>query len=376
MMMLWRDDWLGQVKSELESGQVTTQAALDAVIVKADLALARGPFSVTHKTGFSGDRDIHDYYSQGPYWWPDPESADGLPYIRRDGKVNPEKYGDAFDSNRRHEMVQDVVALTLAGFFTGDSRYLDHAARQIRTWFTDPLTAMNPNMNYAQAVPGRSAGRAAGIIDSRSFIRVAESASLLHKLGSLNEQDMAALRAWFGQLALWLQTSEIGVKEGNAKNNHGTFYDLQVAVFSWFSNDGETAREIVARFCEVRVKQQVKADGRMPHELARTKPFHYTVFNLQAMLNMALFAERLDVKMLPDGCTTDHRIQRAVDYVSGLGPNYRDWPDLSDARVHERAFELLLFMYQLTGDERYHRKAMEASHLFGQSVIHLLIPSQ
>ena len=122
VMMLWRDDWLQQVRSAMESNPGATHPALDAIITEADLALSRGPYSVTDKTGFPKDRDIHDYYSQAPYWWPDPEKADGLPYIRRDGDVNPDKYSDAFDSKRKSEMVQDVVALTLAGYFTSDSR--------------------------------------------------------------------------------------------------------------------------------------------------------------------------------------------------------------------------------------------------------------
>ena len=260
VMMLWRDDWLQQVRSEMESNPGATHPALDAVIADADLALSRGPYSVTDKTGLPEDQDIHDYYSQAPYWWPDPEKADGLPYIRRDGEVNPDKYSDAFDSKRKSEMVQDVVALTLAGYFTADSRYLDHAARQVRTWFTDSRTAMNPNMQYAQSIPGRSAGRATGIIDSRSFVRIIESASVLHRLHALNDEDMAALKKWFGQLALWLKTSANGVKEGEARNNHGTFYDLQLAVFSWFSGDGHISREIVVRFCDTRVKRQVDAD--------------------------------------------------------------------------------------------------------------------
>jgi len=376
IMMVWRDGWLQQVKSEMDSGQSTALPAINAVTAKADLALSRGPFGVTDKTGFPEDRDIHDYYSQGPYWWPDPEKADGLPYIRRDGEVNPEKYSDALDSNRRHAMVEDVVALTLAGFFTGDSRYLDHAALEIRTWFTDPRTAMNPNMQYAQSIPGRSAGRSTGIIDSRSFVRIVESASLLYQLDALNKTDMASLKAWFGQLALWLKTHENGIKEGLAENNHGTFYDLQLAVFSWFSGDRQTAREVTARFCDIRVERQVDTDGRMPHELARTRPFHYSVFNLQAMVNMALFAERMGEKMLPDNCTADHRMQGAVKYLADLGSSDRDWPDRPTDPAYEPVFELLWSMHLLTGDTRYHNMAMDTGRTFEQAVIHLLLPTQ
>ena len=376
MMMLWQVELLQQVKSKMESSDTEIQQALDAIVARAKLALSRGPYSVTDKTDFPEDRDIHDYYSQGPYWWPDPEQPDGLPYIRKDGEVNPEKYSDALDSNRRHDMTEDVVALTLAGFFTRDDRYLDHAANQIRTWFTEPGTAMNPNMSYAQSIPGRSTGRATGIIDSRSFIYVVESALVLHSLGVLNEQEMERLRAWFGQFSIWLKTSVNGIKEGRAKNNHGTFYDLQLGVFSWFSGDLQTAREVVSHFCEKRVKPQIGSDGRMSHELARTRPFHYSVFNLKAMVNMALLAERVGAPLLLQGCTEDYRVKLAVEYLVDLSSEGRDWPEQPTAPEYQSVFELLLMMHRLTGDKQYLDKAAETNHAFRQSVVHLLLPPQ
>ena len=58
VMMLWRDDWLQQVRSEMESNPGATHPALDAVIADADLALSRGPYSVTDKTGFPEDQQV------------------------------------------------------------------------------------------------------------------------------------------------------------------------------------------------------------------------------------------------------------------------------------------------------------------------------
>lgn len=45
-------------------------------------------FSVFNKE--KTDCDANDYVSLARYFWPDPNTPNGLPYIRRDGHVNPE----------------------------------------------------------------------------------------------------------------------------------------------------------------------------------------------------------------------------------------------------------------------------------------------
>jgi hypothetical protein len=372
VMMLWRGDGLQAVKSGIESGRTEALPALDAVTRHAKEALARGPYSVVDKTNFAGD-DIHDYYSQGPYWWPDPDSPDGLPYIRRDGQVNPEKYGDGFDSKRRHDMTLDVTALTLAGYFTGDRHYLEHAARQIRTWFIAPETLMNPNMDYAQSIPGRSAGRPAGIIDSRAFVYSIDAALTLHQLDALNDDDLATLKSWFERMAHWLETSEIGQGERAAKNNHGTFYDLQLASFHWFAGNREAARQVIDRFCETRISPQVEPDGSQPLELARTKPYHYSLFNLQAMINMALLARRMQLDTDDPGCSMEDGIRRGLEYVAGRPEATMQWPSGSGNSPAERQFQLQVLYKFLAGPDDGRDPFPRSRDMFQSSVIHLLI---
>ena len=374
VMMLWRGDGLQAVRAGIESGRSVALPALDAVTRHAEEALARGPYSVVDKTGFTGG-DIHDYYSQGPYWWPDPDAPDGLPYIRRDGQVNPEKYGDGFDSKRRHDMTLDVTALTLAAYFTGDRRYLEHAARQIRTWFITPETLMNPNMNYAQSIPGRSAGRPAGIIDSRAFVYVIDAALTLHQLGAFSDDDLAALKSWFERMAHWLETSEIGQGERAAKNNHGTFYDLQLASFHWFAGNREAATQVIDRFCETRISPQVAADGSQPHELARTKPYHYSLFNLQAMINMALLARRMQLDTDDSRCSMEDGIRRGLEYVAGLPEAAMHWPSGSGDSLADRRFQLRVLYEFLAGTNDRPDPVPQSRDMFESSVIHLLIPT-
>ena len=375
VMMLWRSDGLHAVRAGLEAGRSDATPALNAIIRHADEALTRGPYSVVHKTGFRGG-DIHDYYSQGPYWWPDPESPDGLPYIRRDGQTNPEKYGDAFDSRRRHDMTRDVTALTLAGYFTGERRYLDHAALQIRTWFITPDTRMNPNMDHAQSIPGRSAGRPPGIIDSRAFVYIIDAALTLHDLGALNDEDLATLQAWFGRMAQWLETSDNGRGERAARNNHGTYYDLQLAAFHWFAGNTEAAARVVDRFCETRIAPQLAADGSQPHELARTRPYHYSLFNLQAMANVMLLARRMQLDTDAAECSIEDGIRRGLAYVAGHPATGMDWPAGPGDNAGRGLYELLVLYHYLAGPDHGRDPALHPRGAFESAMIHLLLPTE
>jgi hypothetical protein len=57
----------------------------------ADKALREKPFSVVEKTTLPPSGDRHDYLSLAPYAWPDPRRPSGLPYLIRDGEINPER---------------------------------------------------------------------------------------------------------------------------------------------------------------------------------------------------------------------------------------------------------------------------------------------
>lgn len=216
---------------------VQAQAALQK---KADLALKHPLFSVMDKTLVAASGDKHDYYSFPPYWWPNPDTKDGLPYIRKDGQTNPDANSDATDKNRLVKMSNDVSTLALAWYFTQDNRYAQKAAAQLKSWFIDPQTRMNPNLQYAQAIPGINTGRGIGIIDSRALVEVVDAIALLQSSEALNENDVSALKQWFGEYYQWMTTSQNGFEEDNWHNNHGSYFDMQAATFALFS--GKTDR--------------------------------------------------------------------------------------------------------------------------------------
>ena len=233
----WRLELLEQAKARLVSGDAVLQPALARLVADADAALQAGPFSVVNKTRLPVSGDVHDYFSYGPYWWPDPDKVDGLPYIRRDGEVNPESRDANSDRPALAAMTEAVVALVLAFFFTDKPVYAERVALLLRTWFLDPVTRMNPHLDYAQAIPGRVDGRGIGIIDTTRWIALVDAMGLLAASSAWTEADKAGMQTWFSEFVDWLLNSKNGQDEAQQHNNHGSWYDAQVAAYAFFLVD-------------------------------------------------------------------------------------------------------------------------------------------
>lgn len=299
-------------------------AILDAVRSEGDKALTEGPFSVMDKKELPPSGDKHDYMSLAPYWWPNPATKDGLPYIRRDGETNPERYKVPDDGNF-NKLQNAVHALALAYYFTGKEEYAARAALLLRTWFLDPATRMNPNLNYAQAVPGVNTGRGTGLIDDRGVPRILDAITLLADSHSLTEHDTEDLRKWFTQYLDWLQNSQNGRDESDAKNNHGSWYDQQIVGIALFLGDKDLARKIAETAETKRIDLQIEPDGSEPLELARTKSFSYSVFNLDALERLAEEARLANVDLWSYRARNGASIRAALDYLLPYAEGQKRW---------------------------------------------------
>jgi hypothetical protein len=271
----------------VKAGDAFLQSAYKALLARADRALKTAPRTVVDKPRPAPSGDPRDYMSRGPYWWPNPATPDGLPYIRRDGQRNPEAVQGAMDSQRLQDMIGDVLHLALAWRHTGDKRYADKAAQMLRVWFIEPATRMNPHLRYAQGIPGILDGRGIGIIDTRDLWGAIDGAALLVDAGSFSRAEQDQMRGWFREYAQWLRDSDNGREEAAAYNNHGVFYDAQLTGFLLFSGEMVAARRLVLAARTLRVAGQIDKAGRLPFELDRTRPFHYTGFTMQAFTQLA-----------------------------------------------------------------------------------------
>jgi hypothetical protein len=305
---------------------VTVRAAYAELIARAGAALGRRAGSVMDKTTTPPSGDRHDYMSIAPYWWPDPAKADGLPYVRRDGEINPRRDTPAFDRTAIGRMSDDVTALSLAYYYSGDRRYAVKAAALVRAWFLDPATAMNPHARFAQAVPGREDGRAEGVLDTSGFMAVIDGVGLIAPSGALTRGEQKRLEQWFGKYVDWMLTSPTGRAENDAKNNHGIWFDSQITQYALFARRPEIARAVVKTFPEKRIATQFDPSGKLPAELTRTRSLHYSIFALDPAYNVAEMAGCLGYDLWNYRDAQGRGLRGATDFLAGYRGRTEQWP--------------------------------------------------
>ena len=272
------------------------------VIDQARRFLNEKPVTVTASSSKRSAGGLHDFFSEGDYWWPDPKNPDG-PYVQRDGMSNP----DNFVEHRRALMRLSVQVPVLAAAWklTHEPRFAKHAVLHLKAWFVDPKTRMNPNLQFAQAIHGRVTGRGTGIIDTIHLVEVARAASILAASDALSKSDLASIREWFAEYLRWMTTHPYGIEERDARNNHGTCWVMQVAEFARLTGNEALLAYCRNRFKTVLIPNQLAADGSFPLELRRTKPYGYSLFNLEAMAAICQIlstpGDNLWTFELPDG---------------------------------------------------------------------------
>lgn len=350
-----RAEELGQARKQLRNGDSRLKPALEKLLHEADEALEAGPFSVMDKSRTPPSGDKHDYMSMGPYWWPDSTKPDGLPYIRRDGERNPES-GQGYDRPRLGALVGAVERLALAYFFTDEEPYAEHATRLLRAWFLDPRTRMNPHLEFGQAIPGRVDGRGIGIIETRSFAGVVDAIGLIEQSRSWTGPDQQGMRAWMAAYLDWLLNSEHGKDEQDEHNNHGTWYDVQVASLALFTGDERLARDVLEGSKSARFDQHILPDGRQPHELARTRSLSYSVMNLEGLCQLAELGRHVGVDLWNYESPTGGSIRRALEYLAPYSDPEVPWPGEQITRTDP---DLLLLHFRraqfVYGDSTYGR---------------------
>lgn len=322
---IWNIERMNEIKRNINSPKYSS--AYLKLIDDANEKLAKEPYSVTFKENIAPSGDKHDYVSLSRYVWPDPTQPDGLPYITRDGESNPEL--EKYDRNPLGNMANDVNTLALAYFYSNNEIYAAKAVTLLKTWFLNKETRMNPNLNYAQFIPGRndSKGRSFGLIDTYSFVDLINSIQLLHSSNSYTTNDSKQLKEWFRDFTHWWQTSEQGIAENNAKNNHGLAYDVQLALFALFSDNMDTALQVINDFPEKRLFPHIAPDGSQPLELTRTLSFHYSEYNITHMIDLFAIANSLDIKLIDVESEDGRSFYKAIDFLTPyLGKKVNDWP--------------------------------------------------
>ena len=296
-------------KQKIKSGDPSVLPAYKGLITQANQILNYKEPSVMDKVDIPPSGSKHDYVSLAPYWWPDPNKSNGLPYIKKDGEINPEVKNYP-DKDNMPKVCRNIYLLGLAYYFSGNEVYAKKATKIASVWFLDTATRMNPNLNFAQVVKGINNGRVIGIIDSRHFIYALDGIELLQGSNSWDKSKSYATKQWFQVYLNWLQTSANGKDELVAANNHGVWYDAQCLGIALYLDSNQLAKKIINRALK-RLNDQSNKDHLFPLELARTNSLHYSVFNLLAFNVIAQLAEKINLTIWEYETAEQHSLKKS-----------------------------------------------------------------
>lgn len=329
----------------------------DRILRLAEQALTWKPVTITDHVATNSAGGLHDFFSQTDYHWPDPTKPNGLPYIKRDGETNP----DIFIPHRMAvRQLKDAVAAFAAAYaLDGDEKVVAKAVEWLKVFFLDEKTKMNPHLQYAQAVLGKSTGESYGVIDALHLAEVAMAVRFLETSPAFPESVEKGLKKWFTDYTQWIITSPNGIKEMNSANNHSVSCFVQLACFAKFTGDEKVLALSRQRFKEVLFPKQMTSDGSFPEELRRTKPYGYSIFQADNIATLCLLlstpTDDLWMFTLPDGRTPKQAMEFIFPYLADKNKwlaegrrkdvmHWDDWPARQPC---------LLFAYAKFGDEKY-----------------------
>jgi hypothetical protein len=298
------------------------------ILKLADEALSQKPLTITSDVAKYSPGTPNDFYSNGDYWWPDPKKPDGLPYIQRDGETNP----DNFVAHRlAMRTTKDAVAALAAAYkVSGDDKYVVKAAELLKVFFVDAKTRMNPHLAYTQAIPGRHNGSKTGVIDGLHLVEIPVAIKTLEKSKAFDAELAKSLHTWFDELHTWLLTHQHGIDEGMSNNNHAVAYFLQVAVLSDFVGDKEALAKCRTKFKDVFINVQMAADGSFPRETARTKPYAYSIFQLDNMVALCKVLSTSEENLWNYEGPEGRSIKKAVAWLYPYLADKSTWPKKPD----------------------------------------------
>ncbi|MEM9246965.1 MAG: alginate lyase family protein [Cyanobacteria bacterium P01_F01_bin.153] len=327
---IYREAALAENRDRWKGGDPKIHSIVTRLLDGAEKSLKNPLYSVVDKTTLPPSGDPHDYWHPAPYWWPNPETDNGLPYIYRDGERIEgtrlyEPQSDRYDRTRLQLMFDETTTLALGWYFSGKMDYADRGAQLVRQWFINPETRMNPHLRFSQVRLGHNnnQGSNSGLIETKDFYFLLDAVRLLGQSGAWTEEDRDGLREWLLEFKQWLEESPQGKKEVRTKNNHGTYFDLQIASIYAYLDDVKSLSHIFQR-SQQRIVQQIIETGEQPEELARTTTAHYCTFNLEGLLNLARLAECVGYDLWSVASHDGRSLKQALKW---LVPFYgRDWP--------------------------------------------------
>ncbi|MFC2084546.1 alginate lyase family protein [Bacteroidota bacterium] len=316
------ENLLHELKKDIIDNDDSLEPYVTQLRELADNMMNEGPWSILDDQINIPDKDVQDYYSESPYWWPDPENPEE-PYIRHDGVRNPDRF--IGHKTLLMKTYQAVTALSFASYLFDKKEYAEKAAEIIEVWFINEKSKMNPHLKYAQIIRNKPVKRGVGIIETHRFTRFIEAVNVLHKTGYWSDDEYRSLQKWFEEFLVWLTVSEYGIDEKERGNNHSSWWAAQVAAFSTFVDKLELLNEINDYAETFLVDNQFKSDGSQPKEEERTLSLFYSTFNLSALTTLACVLGNYDYDLWNYKNRENSSLIDGIEYTTLYVTNPDDW---------------------------------------------------
>jgi len=316
---------LNRIKEEIANKDPRQLEIFETITLRANKELEKAPYTVMNKTGVPPSGSKHDYMTLAPYFWPNQDTPDRLPYIRKDGEVNPETRDNFTDYKEKDNFFNAIDVLGKAFYYSEKKAYGEKAIALINTWFLDEATKMNPHLNYGQGVRGVNNGRPFGIIEFGGIRELIECMEILEHGRILDKTTKKGIENWLTEYKDWLMNSEIGTQERNTLNNHGTWYDVQMCSILLYLGELEQLKAVLEQAKTKRIASQIEPDGSQPHELARTKSFSYSTMNLSAFTKLAWFGKKTGVDLWNFETSDGRSIKKAYEYLIPYISTNKKW---------------------------------------------------
>jgi len=374
-LFLLNKDYLDLTKELWVKGNRLINKSMKLLIAEANSALKKRPYTVTEKTDLPPSGDKHDFFANMVYSWPNPDTKDGKPWIVRDGHNNPMAMRDW---NRINPMARSVYALALAYYFTGKEAYARHAALLLRTFFINEATRMNPNANYSKVRPGVTTGgyNAAGF--GCVFRELYDAAGILESSLYWADQDREALQQWTRQFMHWAEFSEPGERESGLHDNHGTSYDMNMALQAMYVGDDQKARQAIKNYMETRMPKQFKPDGTQPYEIRRANNYDYHRLNLMIAFDIAQLAEHFDdIDVWNYKTTEDAGLQKSAKFLLPYFTGQKKWPNFGKEQFQIQEYDRWCLLQRAAlgfGETAFDKAALQIPGFHEHSITHLVYP--
>jgi len=157
-----------------------------------------------------------------------------------------------------------------------------------------------------------------------AFTGIADAAGLLEGSNAWKSTDAKLLKKWYTEFLHWMLTSKNGNDEHMAKNNHGTWYYVQVIDFALFTGDKAKAKQLAQESVK-RLDSQLTTEGKQPLELERTKALGYSTMNLRGWFEAARLAEQSGVDLWNYKTSKGADLRTALNWLMPYALKEKEW---------------------------------------------------